>query len=121
YYEALAHWHRTCIWRMSFKNDNKWISYKGAPSTYQIAEAVYGRNGDPRMKKELYTRLLPSIAEKKAIPKDIVQTLFNRVKNPFSFEGLNEWNSILNIACALINKLYEEEGFTVALQEENSS
>lgn len=121
YYEALAHWHRTCVWQMSFKNDTKWISYRGAPSTYQIAEAIYGRNGDPRMKKELYTRLLPSIIEMKAIPKDIVRTLFNRVKNPFSFDGLREWNSVLNIACALINKQYEEEGFTVALQEENAS
>lgn len=121
YYEALAHWHRTCYWLMSFKNENKWISYHGAPSTYQIVEAVYGRNGDPRMKKELYTRLLPSITEKKAIPKDIVQTLFNRVKNPFSFEGLGQWNSVINIACALINKQYEKEGFTVALQGENSS
>lgn len=121
YYEALAHWHRTCYWLMSFKNENKCISYHGAPSTYQIVEAVYGRNGDPRMKKELYTRLLPSITEKKAIPKDIVQTLFNRVKNPFSFEGLGQWNSVINIACALINKQYEKEGFTVALQGENSS
>src|SRR5699024_2483048 len=25
YYEALAHWHRTCSWRMRFKNENKWI------------------------------------------------------------------------------------------------
>ena len=121
YYEALSHWHRTCSWLMSFRNDNKWISYYGAPSIYQIAEAVYGRNGDSRMKKELYTRLLPSITEKKAIPKDIVQTLFNRVKNPFSFEGLKQWNSVLNISCALVNKQYEKEGFTVALQEENSS
>lgn len=120
YYEALTHWHRTCSWQMRFKNENKWVSFNGAPSTYQIAEAVYGRNGDPRMKKELYTRLLPSITEKKAIPKDIVQTLFNRVKNPFSFEGLGQWNSVLNIACALIKKQYEKEGFTVALQEENS-
>jgi len=97
YYKALVHWHRTCTWRMSFRDGNKWISYHGAPSTYQIAEAIYGRSGDPRMKKELYTRILPSITEKKAIPKDIVRTLFNRVKNPFSFNGLGEWNSVLNM------------------------
>src|SRR5699024_1234136 len=75
-----------------------------------------------RIKKDLYTRLLPCIVEKKALPKDIVQTIFNRVKNPFSFKNSNEsWEATLNIACALINKQYESEGYTVALQKNDNS
>src|SRR5699024_2948430 len=30
-------------------------------------------------------------------------------------------NSVINIACALINKLYEGEGYDMALQEDNHS
>ena len=123
FFDSIIHWHTTCRWLQSYKSKdtNKLISYIGTPSTYQIAEAVYGSNADSKVKKELYTRLLSCIVEQKPIPKDIVQTIFNRVKNPFSFTNINEsWNTTLNIACALINKQYESEGYKVALQEDNN-
>lgn len=124
FFDAIQHWHNTCRWLLYFRESdrNRTISYVGTPSTYQIAEAVYGSKGDSQIKKGLYTRLLPCIVEKRPIPKDIIQTIFNRVINPFSFKGLKEsWNSVLNIACALINKFYEGEGYSVPLQEENNS
>lgn len=123
FFKAILHWHTTCRWLQSYKeaDSNKIKSYVGAPSTYRIAEAVYGSKADSRIKKDLYTRLLPCIIEKKQLPKDIVQVIFNRVKNPFSFKNSNEsWGATLNIACALANKQYESEGYTVALQEENN-
>src|SRR5699024_10005191 len=77
---------------------------------------------DNRIKKDLYTRLLPCIVEQKPLPADLVWTIFNRVKNPYSFTSTNEsWEGTINIACALINKLYQEEGYTVAIQKENNS
>ncbi|MBP1971647.1 CRISPR-associated protein Csd1 [Virgibacillus natechei] len=124
FYKAILHWHTSCRWLQIYQEEetNKIKSYVGTPSTYRMAEAVYGSKADSRIKKELYTRLLPCIIEQKPIPKDIVQIIFNRVKNPFSFNNSNEsWGSTLNIACALINKQYEREGYTVALQENNSS
>lgn len=124
FFEAIQHWHNTCNWLQSYKDTetNNYIFYIGTPSTYRIAEAVYGSRADSRVKKELYTRLLPCIVEKKQLPKDIVQTIFNRVKNPFSFEGSKEsWNTTLNIACALITKQHESEGYKMALQEDNNS
>lgn len=124
FFESILHWHTTCVWLQSIKdkNSNKTISYIGTPSTKRIAEAVYGNKADSRIKKDLYTRLLPCIVEQKPLPKDIVRIIFNRVKNPFSFANSQEsWNATLNIACALINKQYESEGYTVALQEENNT
>lgn len=124
FFEAIKHWHTTCRWLQTHKitETNNYISYIGTPSTYQIAEAVYGRNADSKVKKDLYTRLLPCIVEKKKLPKDIVQIIFNRVKNPFSFTSSREsWHATLNIACALINKQYENEGYTMALQKDNNS
>ncbi|HLR52195.1 MAG TPA: type I-C CRISPR-associated protein Cas8c/Csd1 [Candidatus Avamphibacillus sp.] len=124
FYESILNWHTTCQWIQSYKEEgsNKIKSYVGTPSTYRIAEAIYGSKADSRIKKDLYTRLLPCIVEQKPIPKDIVRTIFNRVKNPFSFNNpMESWHSTLNIACALINKQYESEGYTVALQKENNS
>ena len=101
---------------------NKINTFIGTPSTYRLAEAVYGNKADSRIKKEFYTRMLPCIVEGKPLPKDIVSLIFNRVKNPFSFTNTMEsWESTLQIACALINKQYESEGYTVAIQEENNS
>lgn len=124
YIEALSHWYTTCRWlQVTQDKETKQIK-RGiyTPSTYRIVEAVYGSKADPRIKKELYTRLLPCIIEKKPIPKDIVQLIFNRIKNPSSFKGLMEsWETTLNIACALITKQFESEGYTVAIQEDNNS
>lgn len=119
----LTHWHDTCRWLQLTKDeDNRVIAYIGTPSTYRISQAVYGEKADARVKKELYTRLLPCIVEKQAIPKDIVYAIFERVKNPESFKNTMEsWEATLNIACALINKMYEKERLNVALNAENTS
>lgn len=122
--QGIKHWHQTCRWLQVVKEkDTKKIRrFVGTPSTYHIVEAVYGSKADSRIKKELYTRLLPCIVERKEIPKDIVRLIFSRVKNPASFKGLKEsWEATLNIACALINKQYEGEGYSLALQEDNLS
>src|SRR5699024_11047983 len=92
----------------------------------QIVQAVYGAKADEKIKKELYTRLLPCIVDKAFIPKDIVRTIYNRVKNPMSFEGnlsspTSEWQRTLNIACALIYKQFEKEEIEMPLDETNHS
>lgn len=124
YLKAIEKWHTTCRWLQVVRdNETKQIRrFVGTPSTYRIAESVYGRQADARIKKDLYTRLLPCIVEEKPLPRDIVRLIYNRVINPFSFEGTREsWEGTLNIACALINKQYESEGFTMALIEDNDS
>lgn len=123
YLSNLTHWHETCRWLQTTKDEhNRVIAYTGTPSTYRISQGVYGEKADVRMKKELYTLLLPCIVEKQAIPKDIVYSIFERVKNPESFKNTKEsWEATLNIACALINKMYEKEGLKVALDVENKS
>lgn len=124
YLKAIENWHKTCRWLQVVRDhDSKKIRrFVGSPSTYRIVEAVYGSKADPRIKKELYTRLLPCIVEEKPLPRDIVKLIYNRVINPFSFQGLKEsWEATLNIACALVNKQYEREGFTVDLIEDNNS
>ena len=126
--DRLSHWHDTCKWRQSYYDpiDKKVVSYIGTPSTYHIVEAVYGERADDKVKKELYTRLLPCIVDRAVIPKDIVVTIFNRVKNPMSFNGdpaspAGEWQRTLGIACALIRKQYEKEEIDMALDLDNKT
>ncbi|WP_342537236.1 type I-C CRISPR-associated protein Cas8c/Csd1 [Sporosarcina sp. FSL K6-3508] len=122
--DSIEQWHSTCRWLQTHKNSNtnKIQTFIGTPSTYRLAEAVYGSKADSRIKKDFYTRMLPCIVEQKPLPKDIVSLIFNRVKNPFSFKGTTEsWDATLNIACALVSKQYESEGYSVAIQEENNS
>lgn len=123
YLDNLEYWHETCRWIHHTRDENKQaVSFIGAPATYLIARGVYGEKADARLKKELYTRLLPCIVERQAIPKDIVYTIFERVKNPESFKNTTEsWKDTVNIACALINKMYEKEGLDVALDKDNKS
>lgn len=126
--EQLAHWHDTCKWLQTYYDDHqkRIMRYIGVPSTYHIVEAVYGEKTDARIKKELYTRLLPCIADRAVLPMDIVMTIYNRVKNPMSFPGdltspIGEWQRTLGIACALIRKRYEKEEINMALDLENNS
>lgn len=124
YLKSIENWHTTCRWLQIVRDqETKQIRrYVGTPSTYRIVEAVYGSQADARIKKDLYTRLLPCIVEGKSLPRDIVRIIYNRVINPFSFQDKREsWEASLNIACALINKQYEREGYTVALMKENHS
>lgn len=122
--DAIQHWHNTCKWLQTYRDPatNKLQTFIGTPSTYRLAESVYGSKADSRIKKDFYTRMLPCIVERKPVPNDIVSLIYNRVKNPYSFKNTMEsWDATLNIACALINKQYESEGYTVAIQEENNS
>ena len=126
--DRLAHWHDTCKWYQNYNDtvNKKVISYIGIPSTYHIVESVLGERADDKLKKELYTRLLPCIVDKASIPKDIVLTIFNRVKNPMSFSNdlsspTGEWQRTLSIACALIRKQYEKEEIDMALDVESKS
>lgn len=122
--DAILRWHNTCKWLQTYKDPstNTIRTFIGTPSTYRLAEAVYGSKADSRIKKDFYTRMLPCIVENKPLPNDIVSLIYNRVKNPFSFKNTMEsWDATLQIACALINKQHESEGYTVAIQEENNS
>lgn len=124
--ERLEHWHTTCKWLQTYydKDQKKMVKYIGVPSTYHIVEAIYGEKADPRIKKELYTRLLPCIVDRAVMPKDIVMAIYNRLKNPMSFAGdlanpTGEWQRTLGIACALIRKRYEKEEISMTLDLNN--
>ncbi len=127
--DHLLHWHETCFWQHSYRKDDdkQRITFMGAPSTRDIAEATYGPQVNDKLRKELMERLLPSIIQGRPIPRDIVRSAVQRASNPVSMESREwEWEKVLSITCALLNKQYtdshhqaehkyERKGFTVAI------
>ncbi len=126
----IEHWHKTCIWKHSYKNipdgfDEKGkakfkrVTFIGSPSPKDITLAAYGEKVSDKLKKSTVERLLPCIIDGARLPCDIVNAVVNRVSNPVSMENW-EWEKSLTISCALIKKhRYDKfkEVWTMALDE----
>ncbi|AIQ11717.1 type I-C CRISPR-associated protein Cas8c/Csd1 [Paenibacillus durus] len=120
FFDRLDYWHATCRWLHRYrKNEQKeTLSFTGAPATRDIAFAAYGPQASDKVVKVLLERMLPCIVDKRSVPLDIVRSAVNRASNPVGMEPW-EWEKTLSIACALVKKTYEKEGFTVSLNAEN--
>lgn len=117
--DRLESWHTTCFWRHQYKSENgKRITFFGAPATKDIAFAAYGLNASDKVVKGLVERMLPSILDRRPVPRDIEQSVFNRASNPVGMDNW-EWEKTLSITCAIFNRKYKEEGFSVSLDEHN--
>jgi CRISPR-associated protein Csd1 len=76
-----------------------------APAPYAIAQAAYGVTLTDTLKKQVYSRLLPCIAEGRAFPRDLVQLCVSRASNPLGGEPW-EWERNIGVACALYRGFY---------------
>lgn len=110
----IEYWHKTCIWKHSYKivpdgvdekgkSKIKHITFIGAPSPKDIVLACYGDKVNDKLKKSTVERLLPCIIDSARLPYDIVNSAIYRVSNPISIEKW-EWEKILTITCALVRK-----------------
>ncbi len=119
--DQLQHWHTSCAWFHRYrKNDGRWITFWGAPPTRDIAFAAYGPDATEKVVKGVLERMLPCIVDGQPVPRDIVRSTVHRASNPVSME-LWQWEKTLSVACALVNKTYEQEAFRVALDEQFDS
>lgn len=109
----LIYWHSSCSWRMSYKKGKEYWNKPMAPMPDDIAKAAYGveRNGllhvDNGLVEDTLKRLMPCMIEGKSIPKDIVKAAFENACRPQAFGSYNK-RKILEIACALIRKDYQD-------------
>ena len=97
------------------------------PSPYSIAEAVYGKSLSDTLKKQLYARLLPVIADGTSvlIPEDLVRQSFQAACNPNGCENW-EWQRNIGVACALYKgwrarKYPSQRRYSMSLDTENRS
>lgn len=122
YIDRIQNWHQTCTWRHSYKTnkDGKRVVFYGAPATRDIVFAAYGPNANDKLVKDTMLRLLPCIVAGQRLPLDIIKSAFNRAINPEASSIKDgDWEKTLSISCALINKHYQKEGYSVALDVTN--
>lgn len=100
-----------------------------APSPSAIFHTLYGAKGDEKLRKQLYSRLLPCIVGGSAvpIPRDLVEQAFQRACNPNGAEHW-EWERNVGVACALIKGYYarhyeltQRRNFDMSLDTQNNS
>ena len=108
FYANLKKWH----------NDTKWRRFKpklgknilDSCSLPQIANCLYGTEQgnflecDKKILGDTILRLLPCVAERRKLPRDIVQTICIRASSPLSFDNEHNHRLIVENACALIRK-----------------
>ena len=111
YLEKVELWHRELAWPQRVSREIQGGSRKkqtvvtwpiSAPSPWAILNAAYGSviKSNEALKKNLYERLLPSIAEGRPIPLDLANLAVRRASNPNGSERW-EWERNLGVACAL--------------------
>lgn len=120
--DRLQHWHETCCWLHRYRGNetNGFVTFWGAPATRDIAFGAYGPRASDKVVKGLLERMLPCIVDGRPIPRDIVRSTIQRASNPDGMEKW-EWEKTLSIACALVNKSFQQGGFDVALDDGNDS
>lgn len=124
YLERIKDWHESCRWRHAYRrNENKEMTfYYGAPTNREIAKAAYGSQASDQIIKNSMSRLLPSIVEGRAVPRDIVQLLVNRSSRPQGMEEW-EWERTLTITCSMVRKYFQqrnEEAIDMPLNKEST-
>ena len=108
YLGALKAWQEDCAWLLRKSRDqevngkNKKIIFSRicAPTPNEITLAAYGQRADDKLKAATRERLLPCIADRAPLPRDLVESAVRRACNRVGQENW-EWETTLGAACAL--------------------
>lgn len=124
-------WHAKCAWPQNFGADEKFV---GAPSPRDIAIAAFGRWDDVQRKtiidekilKSTVERLLPCIVDGQEMPRDVVESVFQRAINRIGFKKSEsgyegQWEKTLGIACALFKGYHKERGYQMELETDRKT
>lgn len=124
--DSIEKWHKETSWNHHYKFVNKQkTNFYGAPSILDIAKIAYGneQNGiiklDDDLTANIVERLLPSVIEKRKIPKDVALKLIEKSKCPQNYENVYNWHKVLTITCAVYRKYlldYEKEVYTMEVK-----
>lgn len=95
--DRVESWHVNYSWHQNFGKQRRFV---GAPAPRDIAEAAYGQRIDERQRKATIERLLPCIVDGCPLPRDLVESTFQRVIRRVGMD-IWEWEKTLGIVCAL--------------------
>jgi len=123
YLDRIESWHKNYAWLQNYGMDNKTkksLTFIGAPSPREIAEAAYGSRIDEKLSKSIVERLLPCIIDDQRIPRDLVESTIRNTSNRQGHEKY-EWEKILGIACALFKGFFKEKEYKMKLETERNT
>ncbi|NDP38320.1 MAG: type I-C CRISPR-associated protein Cas8c/Csd1 [Rhodoferax sp.] len=115
--DRLQSWHEKFAWLQNFGKDSKFV---GAPAPRDIAEAVYGRRIDYKLRRSTIERLLPCIVDSQPFPRDLVDSVVRRSCNRVGMEHW-EWEKNLGIACSLFKGFFNERDYQMTLETDRTS
>ena len=132
--ERIEKWHSDFAWFQNYGKDkddkNKMIHFQGAPAPKEIARCAYGRKVEGKNGIKLLNatveRLLPSIIDRRPVPRDLVEQCVRRASNRAGFKWERDgrqpdFEKYLGIACSMYKGFYNERGYVMALEEERGS
>ena len=122
YFESIEKWNQTCFWKLKGRNGDY---YYGAPSAYEIAWAILKEKNLPTLNEKklslVFEDVFSYIFDGKNIHKNYIQQVFRNLYNFGKSEDENEWEKRLLIGCAMFNRFYKKEKYTVALNQTNTN
>jgi CRISPR-associated protein Csd1 len=132
--DRIRGWHENTAWILDLGKGRQFI---GAPSPEDIARGVYGARlmyeitdgvkKPSKLRKATVQRLLPCIVDARPIPRDLVETCFQRVTRRVGLERSKngheeeEFEYCLGVACALVRGSRREENYSMSLEEDRNS
>lgn len=109
----LKQWHQTACWQFAAGKR----AFTGAPSVPDVVIAAYGNEYggvltvvDKTLFARQVNRVVSAILSGRSMPSDIVDNLIKRAGNPCMFHKRSNWQMVLQVACALLNRDSSGEG-----------
>lgn len=119
--QRLENWHLAFAWPQDYgMQKGKRVTFVGAPTPTDIAEAAYGSRVDGKLENATRARLLPCIVDGTTIPPDLIRSACQRATNRVGLEWW-DWEKTLGIACALYKGAHPERSYKMALDRTRRS
>ena len=122
YFEHIDRWNHACVWKLKGRSG---VYYNGAPSAYDIAWAILKEKDLATLNEKklsvIYEDVFHYIFDGKNIHKHYIQQVFRNLVNFEKNKDENEWEKRLLIGCALFNRFYEKENYSMTLNPTNTN
>lgn len=107
-FERVEYWYQTTSW--FFFNSKTQKMTRETPAIFRYADTIFGLESDKgfvecrnnKLRAKTVERLLPCILERRRIPKDLKNRMFQNLCNRNSYE--KTWNYTLSLGCSLFKK-----------------
>ncbi len=126
FYNRLEKWYSSFVWYFTkFTQERKPIKEQRTPTMYEIVRCAYGTEDstgklvvNDKLFNQQLQRIIRCMLDDQPLPRDVVDTLFQRISNPQKYSYGNR-EKILSVACAaVVKKVHDTMKNKLLSQEE---